>query len=65
MSYFGDNDAFISAVQAQPALWDNGHQDDSDRVKKRNAWMAIIKEFVNDFDDKAPAEQKEIGKLCL
>ena len=65
MSYFGDNDAFISAVQAQPALWDNGHQDYSDRIKKRNAWMAIIKEFVNDFDDKAPAEQKEIGKYCL
>ena len=43
-----DSDKFISMVQMHPALWDNSDADYADKIKKNNAWRAVMSSMCGD-----------------
>lgn len=54
---------FIGEVKSWPATRDLDDRDDyGNKNAKRNAWEAVIRQIVPDFNDITEVEKKVIGK---
>ena len=55
-----DTEEFITLTESKPAILDSTSDEYSDRTGKKGAWMDVLTHFIEDFNEKTPAEKKEL-----
>lgn len=61
-SYCLDVELFISEVKKYPEIWDVNSEAYRFKTKKQQAWGAIAKLFISDFDDLPDKEKLDVCK---